>query len=678
MHGLSLQGLNKIQRRILSGFASYEAGIGVPKATARVRTGAPMRAGAASSALCPGNFGSNVLVNQNCLNVTDPDLQGRGQAQNETAIAQNPFNHSQLISLFNDYRRGDSTCGASFSRNGGSSWTDATLPTGFTRGTAFGNVAREYWQGGGDPSVAWDTRGNAYYACQVFQRGPSTTNNPDQSSAIYVFRSTGDGGASTVFPGRPAVETFTTAASGLPFNDKPYMTVDNSVTSPFRDRIYVTWTLFAPNGTSYLYEVHSNNYGESFSRPVLVSTTSSLCSPPSGVPTPRGTCNENQFSNPFTGPDGTLYVAYDNFNTSNTGKDNHFQVLLVRSTNGGQSFSAPVKVGNYYDLPDCATYQGGQDAGVLCVPEKGKAQNSIFRATNYPSGGVNPTNRRQVVVTFGSYINRNSDETNGCVPQGFSSATGGNLYTGVKTPGACSNKILISESDNGGKTFTGTTTDPRKMPVVTTAPGQVHTDQWWQWAAFTSKGALAVSYYDRQYGNDETSGNMDMSLFDLGHPAQLHGPQGHLILHAGAHPVPRHPGQRRVLRRLLRAHRGVGGPPALDGHQEPGRVHVPGHRPARRAAVDMRCDPAERHRRQRPGNLHAHPDHAITPTPISGPGPDHGPGPLHPVWRSSKRSGQDPGSFPVGLSLPAASSGTADGGLAGSQPAWPWKVTTVA
>ncbi|MDR3034402.1 MAG: glycoside hydrolase [Kitasatospora sp.] len=511
VHGLSLQGLNKIQHRILSGFASYEAGIGVPKATARVRTRAPMRAGATSSALCPGNFGSNVLVNQNCLNVSDSDLQGRGQAQNETAISQNPFNHSQVVASFNDYRRGDATCGAAFSRNGGSSWTDATMPTNFTRGTAFGNVARQYWQGGGDPSVAWDTRGNAYYACQVFQRGPSTTNNPDQSSAIYVFRSTGDGGASTVFPGRPAVETFTTSASGLPFNDKPYMTVDNSVTSPFRDRIYLTWTLFAPNGTAYIFEVHSNDYGETFSSPVLVSTTSSLCASP-GVPTPHGTCNENQFSNPFTGPDGTLYVAYDNFNTTNTGKDNHFQVLLTRSTNGGQSFSAPVKVGNYYDLPDCATYQGGQDAGVLCVPEKGAAQNSVFRATNYPSGGVNPNKPRQVVVTFGSYINRNSDETNGCVPQGFSSTTGGNLYAGVKKAGACSNKILISESDNGARTFTGTTTDPRKMPVVTTAPRQVHTDQWWQWAAFTPRAALAVSYYDRQYGTDETSGDMDMSL----------------------------------------------------------------------------------------------------------------------------------------------------------------------
>jgi hypothetical protein len=48
--------------------------------------------------------------------------------------------------------------------------------------------------------------------------------------------------------------------------------------------------------------------------------------------------------------------------------------------------------------------------------------------------------------------------------------------------------------------------------VVTTARRQVHTDQWWQWAGFTPRGTLAVSYYDRQYGNDETSGDMDMSL----------------------------------------------------------------------------------------------------------------------------------------------------------------------
>jgi hypothetical protein len=530
VHGLSLQGLNKIQRHLLSGFASFEGNIGVSPNAARARAGA--RLPNTASALCPGNLGSNVRVNQNCLNVTDPDLQGRGQAQNETSIAQNPLNPRQLVGGWNDYRRGDGNCYGSYSSDGGSSWTDTTIPMSFTRGTAFGGVARQYWQAGGDASVAWDTRGNAYYTCQVFQRGPSTTNNPDQSSAVYVFRSTGDGGASWNFPGRPAVESYTT--TGAPFNDKPYMTVDNHVSSPFRDRVYVTWTVFAADGTGYIYAVHSSDYGQTFSSPVLVSTTSSLCPNTFGLPTPQGSCNENQFSDPFTGPDGTLYVAYDNFNNSVSGaSDNHNQVLLVHSTDGGQTFSAPVLAGNYYDLPDCATYQAGQDPGRACVPEKGTATNSVFRASNYPSGSVSPVNPSQVVVTYGSYINRDSNESNGCTPAGFNPSFGTNLYTGVKTQGACSNKILLSVSSDGGQTFTGTTTDPRLMPVVNTASKQKLTDQWFQWSSFTPKGVLTTSYYDRQYGADEVTGNMDVSA-----SASRHGLSAFSVMRATSASMP--------------------------------------------------------------------------------------------------------------------------------------------
>ena len=43
-------------------------------------------------------------------------------------------------------------------------------------------------------------------------RGPGTTNNPDFSSAVYVFRSTGDAGSSWNFTGNPAIETFDTTA----------------------------------------------------------------------------------------------------------------------------------------------------------------------------------------------------------------------------------------------------------------------------------------------------------------------------------------------------------------------------------------------------------------------------------------------------------------------------------
>ncbi len=152
---------------------------------------------------------------------------------------------------------------------------------------------------------------------------------------------------------------------------------------------------------------------------VLVSSNSAFCTQTFGLPTPQGSCNENQDSQPFTGPDGALYVTYNNFNNAVTGADNRNQVLLVKSTDGGATFGAPVKVGDYYDLPDCATYQAGQDAGRACVPEKGPTANSVFRADNYPSGAVNPKHANQVFVSFGSYINKDSQEPN-CVPAGFS------------------------------------------------------------------------------------------------------------------------------------------------------------------------------------------------------------------------------------------------------------------
>jgi hypothetical protein len=124
---------------------------------------------------------------------------------------------------------------------------------------------------------------------------------------------------------------------------------------------------------------------------------------------------------------------------------------------------------------------------------------------------VNPTNANQIAITLGSYINKNSNESNGCTPDGLA-ADGQNKFIGVKTAGACNNKVMVSVSNDGGATFTGTSTDPRNMPVVNQAAGQATTDQWWQWAAFTTEGKLAVSYYDRQYGSDETSGNSDVSL----------------------------------------------------------------------------------------------------------------------------------------------------------------------
>jgi hypothetical protein len=530
--------LNAEQERLLSGFAAFELG----------KSGNDNQGDSANkpdtyfpkgSQDCINNFSSNIKVNQNCLNLSDPDLQGRGQAQNEESIKIDPNNTNHVVASYNDYRRGDGTCGVSWSTDSGRTWNDSTVPNNFVRGQNVNGAAREYYQSSGDTSVDWDTKGNAYLSCQMFKRGRATAGDPEQANGLYVFRSTQNNGASWNFPARPVVETPQRAGGGgqtafLPLEDKQYIAVDHNNTkcpstqttanpgstcTPFQDRVYITWTEFAPNGTAFIYESYSSDYAEHFSPKHLVSLNSAaLCPNDYGLGT-ADTCNENQFSQPFVGPDGVLYVIYSNFNnpeTTGATQDNRNQILISKSLDGGNTFSPPVKVSDYYDLPDCATYQGGHDFGRACVPEKNATHNSIFRATNIGSGAVNPTNPNQVVVTFGSYITRHSNETNGCVPTSFSPATGQDLYTGVKTVGACNNDILVSVSNDGGNTFTGTTTDPRALPTATNDPGQATTDQFWQWIAFTKNGKLATSYYDRQYGSDEATGYQDFSLSSSG------------------------------------------------------------------------------------------------------------------------------------------------------------------
>jgi hypothetical protein len=504
------QNLKPVQQRHVSGLLAAELSAPVkPRIATPLKPAVtvPQTPGANG---CPAVRGSNVKVNVNCLNLTDSDLQGRGQAQNETSIAVDPNNPKHLIASYNDYRRGDGTCGVSYSLNGGNTWADTTTPNGFTRGD-FTGTARAYWQAGGDTSVAWDTKGNSYLSCQMFNRGSGTSPNPDQSSGFFVYRSTHTNGASFDFPGREVTAHNDTAGAGNFLLDKQLLTVDNHPGSTFADRIYVTWTTFAADGTGYIYEAHSADYGETFSAPVLVSADSARCGNNFGFPTPKGRCNENQDSQPFTAPDGTLYVVYNNFNNTVTGSDNRNQVLLARSTDGGASFAAPVKVGDYYELPDCDTYQGtGSDPFRSCVVEKAPSSNSVFRASNYPIGAVDPTNPNRVLVTFGSYINRDSNESRGCTPTGFA-ADGINTYAGVKT-GGCNNDILYSVSTNRGGSFSGTSIDPRHLPVITTGAKQSSTDQFWQGATFTPNGTLVSSYYDRSYGSDNSTGYSDITV----------------------------------------------------------------------------------------------------------------------------------------------------------------------
>ena len=152
--------MNDEQERLISGFAAFELAKSGNDTPGNAQS--PAQYFPKGSGDCATNISSNIKVNQNCLNLSDPDLQGRGQAQNETSIAIDPNNTSHVVATYNDYRRGDGTCGASWSTDGGRSWNDSTVPNNFTRNPTPGFGSRIYWQAGGDTSVVFDSKGNAY------------------------------------------------------------------------------------------------------------------------------------------------------------------------------------------------------------------------------------------------------------------------------------------------------------------------------------------------------------------------------------------------------------------------------------------------------------------------------------------------------------------------------------
>ena len=63
--------------------------------------------------------GSNVKVNQNCLNVSDPTCKAAARPTTRPRSPRTRCNPTHLVASDNDYVRGDGTCGASYSTDGG-------------------------------------------------------------------------------------------------------------------------------------------------------------------------------------------------------------------------------------------------------------------------------------------------------------------------------------------------------------------------------------------------------------------------------------------------------------------------------------------------------------------------------------------------------------------------------
>jgi hypothetical protein len=202
------------------------------------------------------------------------------------------------------------------------------------------------YDAGGDPALAFDSRGNVYYAGLGFNR----TSAPN---TVAVNKGTFDGSGNLTW-GAPTFINPTTAPSTL--NDKEWIAADWHASSPYRDRIYVSWTRFvfnAHNGSyvqSPIFFAYSTDGGQTFSAPRNIS----------------GNVLYDQGSRPIVGYDGTVYVIFE----GSTRLATLDSTYIVKSTDGGTTFGKPVKIAELQDVIPLA--------------------NTAFRVNSFPAGAAAP------------------------------------------------------------------------------------------------------------------------------------------------------------------------------------------------------------------------------------------------------------------------------------------------
>jgi len=241
---------------------------------------------------------------------TNADASNECGPQSETFIAINPSHPRSLAGGSNEIFR--LPMRGYFSSDDGNSWgaVDLPLPPALsgTNDTRFGS----------DPSVAFDTQGNLYYSYIVVFFGNGSGVN---GSEMAVARSQ-DGGQTY-----PFANFFSFATGSDHFNDKPMITVDDSLTSPFRDHVYVAWDASSGGSSAGGIRVGaSSDRAQNF--------TITRADNPSGP-------SEGIGAVPFTGPNGELYVAWSDYHAQTIAFNSSFD---GGATWGNQVVIAPEKL----------------------------------------------------------------------------------------------------------------------------------------------------------------------------------------------------------------------------------------------------------------------------------------------------------------------------------------------
>ena len=240
---------------------------------------------------------------------------------NETSIAVNPTDANNMIGGANDYQLGLNSGGhvsetvasrAHVTFDGGKTWSMYPL---FSSST---------YQGTGDPALAFDASGHAYYGTLGFRFvGPANATNPD----VLVSNSADKGKTWNVVRIAAGSGTETSVGDLL---DKEYVAAWGN------GNAIVTYGDFRLGNkgafiSAKIYSSVTHDAGGTWSTPVVIS----------------GSLDEAFVSTPVVAADGRIFVSFLNTTDLNTGRDDYEVVEVSPST--GARLAGPFKVATTID-----------------------------------------------------------------------------------------------------------------------------------------------------------------------------------------------------------------------------------------------------------------------------------------------------------------------------------------